>query len=317
MSKNPFLSIIIPVYSGEKYFKRCLDSLLSQKCGEDYEIILSINLDAEEACKKLCDEALKKDSHFRSITMDKPNLAKVLCRLEGVRHSAGKYITFIDNDDYYSSDKAIENLMSEIKKERKDITIFPYFYSKNGKEKLAYAQGFKEKVLTKEEALGKLNKDRSMPHFLWNKAYKRELFDSPLMLFSEKNDMFEDCVLMTSLFLNASSFYRSSYPYYCYVLDNPKADTKKKRTDRAYYRLAVYATERAYLEKRFPAFLPYWKKAYDRHVSFVLFDSMCDKKHGKGHLSHNLSQLNAIHKRDWDLKELDCYEVVERTIDGL
>ena len=314
MAVTPLLSIIIPVYSGEKYLKKCLSSLLNQKCDEEYEIVLSINLDAEEECKKLCEKAIKMDSHFVSVTMKEENLAKAICRLEGVKFSKGKYITFVDNDDYYSSDKAIESIITEIKKHGADITIFPYFYAKNGKERLAFAQNFKAKVLKKEEAFDKLNKDFSMPHFLWNKAFKRELFDSPLMIFSKKEDMFEDCVLVTSLYLNASSFYRSSYPYYCYVIDNPDADTKIKRTNRAFYHLCVYASERAYLEKYHPTYLKYWKKAYHRHISFIIYDSLCDKKNGDGRLFHNLRQLNVLHKKRWDSEELDSHEVVERTL---
>ena len=99
MAVTPLLSIIIPVYSGEKYLKKCLSSLLNQKCDEEYEIVLSINLDAEEECKKLCEKAIKIDSHFVSVTMKEENLAKAICRLEGVKFSKGKYITFVDNDD--------------------------------------------------------------------------------------------------------------------------------------------------------------------------------------------------------------------------
>ncbi len=316
MGQKPFLSVIIPVYSGEKYFERCLSSLLKQECDEDYEIVLSINLDAEEGCKRLCEEALKKDPHFVSITMKEGNLAKMICRLEGVRFSKGEYVTFVDNDDYYSSSKAIENIIKEIKKHKTDITVFPYYHSKHNRERLAFAQNFKEKALSKEEAFDKLSKDFSMPHFLWNKVFKRGLFDFPLMIFSKKEDMFEDCVLSSSLFLAASSFYRSSYPYYCYRIDNPNADTRIKRIDRAFYRLSVYASEKAYLEKYYPIYLKYWKKAHHRHVSFVIYDSVCDMKHGKGRLLHNLRQLNKLHKKKCDLKELDCYEVVKRTVEG-
>ncbi len=313
MEKRPFLSIILPVYSGETLFKRCLSSLLSQKSSEDYEIVLSINLDAEEGCKKLAKEAMEKDSHFVSVMMKEANLAKMVCRLEGVRFSKGEYVTFIDNDDYYSSEYAIDNIIKEIKKGQSDITVFPYFISKKGKERLAFAQNFKAKRLSKEQAFAKLNHDWSMPHFLWNKAFKRDLFDKELMVFNHKEDMFEDCVISVSLLLNASSFYRSNYAYYCYVVDNPEAATKVSRTDRAYYHLCSYACEKFYIKKHFPAFLKYWKHAYLRQASFLLYDSHCDRKSGKGRFFYHLRQLNKLHRSD-DLSNMDYKDVVERTI---
>ncbi len=313
MEKRPFLSIILPVYSGETFFKRCLDSLLEQKCDEDYEIVLAINLDAEEACKKLAEEAMKKDSHFVSVTMKEPDLAKMVCRLEGVKFSKGEYITFIDNDDYYSSKYAIDNIVEEIKKGQSDITVFPYFLSKRGKEKLAFAQNFKAKKLTKEQAFAKLNHDYSMPHFLWNKAFKRDLFDNELMVFDHKNDMFEDCVMSVSLFLSASSFYRSNYAYYCYVVDNPDAVTKEKRIDRTYYQLSSYACEKFFIKKHFPTYLKYWKRAYIRQASLLLYDSHCDRKNGKGRFFHYLGQLNKLHRSDY-LTNKDYKDIVERTI---
>ncbi len=307
------MSIILPVYSGETLFKRCLGSLLSQKSEEDYEIVLAVNLDAEEGCKKLAEEAMEKDSHFVSVTMKEINLAKMVCRLEGVRFSKGEYVTFIDNDDYYSSEYAIDNIIKEIKKGKSDITVFPYFISKKGKKRLAFAQNFKSKRLSKEQAFAKLNHDWSMPHFLWNKAFKRGLFDKELMVFDRKDDMFEDCVMSVSLFLNASSFYRSDYAYYCYVMDNPEAATKISRTDRAYYHLCSYACEKFFIKKHSPAFLKYWKHAYLRQISFLIYDSHCDRKSGKGRLFHHLRQLNKLHRSD-GLSNTDYKNIVERTI---
>lgn len=101
MNKNyPEISIIVPVYNSEKYIMRCIDSILAQSfC--DYEIIL-IDDGSEDGSREICDSLACQNEKIRVIHQENKGLASA--RKKGVDVAKGKYITFIDSDDYIASD---------------------------------------------------------------------------------------------------------------------------------------------------------------------------------------------------------------------
>lgn len=107
----PFFSIIVPVYHTEKYLEKCINSILSQAF-LDYELIL-IDDGSNDNCPKICDMYAKKDS--RVITIHKENGGVSSARNVGIDKAKGKYIWFIDSDDYIEWDslKEIYNLLIE------------------------------------------------------------------------------------------------------------------------------------------------------------------------------------------------------------
>lgn len=92
----PEISIIVPIYNVEKYLKRCVDSILSQKF-TDFELIL-VDDGSSDKCPKICDEYLQKDSRVRVI--HKENGGQADARNAGLEVAEGKYIGFVDSDDF-------------------------------------------------------------------------------------------------------------------------------------------------------------------------------------------------------------------------
>ena len=117
---EPFFSIIIPVYKVEKYLNQCVDSVLSQ-IFEDYEIIL-VDDGSPDNCPLLCDEYSASNSKVKVI--HKPNGGLSQSRNEGLNIAKGKYIIFLDSDDYWYDCYCLEKLNSELKNEEIDIIIF-------------------------------------------------------------------------------------------------------------------------------------------------------------------------------------------------
>lgn len=93
----PKLSLIIPVYNTEKYLSECLNSCINQTL-HDIEIIC-IDDCSTDASKIILDEYQKKDARIK-IICHKENLKQGTARNTGVRVATGKYIWFIDSDDY-------------------------------------------------------------------------------------------------------------------------------------------------------------------------------------------------------------------------
>lgn len=91
------VSIIVPVYNAEKYLSRCVDSILSQTM-KDFELLL-IDDGSQDESGRICDEYSEKDARVR--VFHKPNGGVSSARNLGIDHAKGKYIIFIDSDDYW------------------------------------------------------------------------------------------------------------------------------------------------------------------------------------------------------------------------
>ena len=90
------VSVIVPVYNVEKYLDRCLDSIINQTLNE-IEIILVDDGSTDSSGEK-CDEYKKKDLRIKVI--HKKNKGLGYARNSGLEVATGKYIAFVDSDDY-------------------------------------------------------------------------------------------------------------------------------------------------------------------------------------------------------------------------
>lgn len=93
---TPLLSIIIPVYNVEKYLSRCLQSIVEQTFKE-FEVIL-INDGSKDNSKEICEEFCLHDSRFKLINQE--NKGAGCARNKGIKNAIGKYLCFIDADDW-------------------------------------------------------------------------------------------------------------------------------------------------------------------------------------------------------------------------
>lgn len=102
-------SFIVPVYNTEKYLKKCLDSLVNQTY-KDFEIIV-VNDGSTDESYKIISRYKNKYKNISVINQENEGLS--MARNRGVQKSSGKYIIFVDSDDYVS-DKLLENIDKEM-----------------------------------------------------------------------------------------------------------------------------------------------------------------------------------------------------------
>lgn len=115
------LSIIVPVYNVENYLSKCLDSLLEQDIPKnDYEIII-VNDGSTDNSLTIAESYVDKYSNIRIITQK--NLGLGASRNTGIRKSKGKYLLFVDSDDYLQPD-CLGMLMEYIETKGLDILRF-------------------------------------------------------------------------------------------------------------------------------------------------------------------------------------------------
>ena len=130
MIKKPLVSIIVPVYNVEPWLNKCIDSLIAQSY-KDIEILL-INDGSTDKSGNICDEYLNK-SNIISVFNNK-NRGLSYSRNFGIKNSKGKYIMFVDSDDFISDSNVIEKFVEILEKEKSDFIYTSYCRFDDGKE---------------------------------------------------------------------------------------------------------------------------------------------------------------------------------------
>lgn len=94
--ENPKISVIVPVYNVEKYLQRCMNSLFNQTL-KQIEIIL-VDDESPDNCPAMCDEYVRQDNRVKVV--HKKNGGLSYARNSGMELASGKYIAFLDSDDF-------------------------------------------------------------------------------------------------------------------------------------------------------------------------------------------------------------------------
>lgn len=119
--KRELISIIVPVYNIEKYLDKCIDSIVNQTY-QNLEIILIDDGSTDNSWKK-CDEWAEKDKRIKVIHKENGGVSSA--RNVGLEIAKGKYIGFVDSDDYIEK-SMYEIMYKEIKKSNIDLVICDY-----------------------------------------------------------------------------------------------------------------------------------------------------------------------------------------------
>ena len=175
-------SVIIPVYNGEKFLAKCLDSLYEQTF-ENIQIIV-INDGSIDNSKNIIEKYQSKKKNI--IFIDKNNEGAGEARNTGLRYAAGEYITFLDCDDILHP-LTFEIINYHIKNIKVDI--LEYGIARQNSQ-LALDKKFEELILSKREALERFCR-LNINGYSCGKVFKRELIHENGIEFS-KSFCFED-----------------------------------------------------------------------------------------------------------------------------
>lgn len=212
MKKNDLISVIVPVYNVERYLNRCIDSIINQTY-KKLEIIL-IDDGSTDNSKKICNEYANENKKIKAIFKKNGGLSDA--RNKGIESATGKYITFVDPDDYVEKN-FIETMYNNIIKYNADISIvgFKNVYEKknNNEENKVDDRGIK--FYNSKEAIEKLFDKNSFNNYAWNKLYKKSLFDSIKFPVNKK---MEDLGTMYKLFSLAKKIIYQNIELYNYVI---------------------------------------------------------------------------------------------------
>ena len=238
---NPLVSIIVPVYNVQNSVARCLESICAQTW-KNIEIIL-VNDGSKDESFSVCEQFREKDS--RIVLVDKSNSGVSDTRNCGMTLAKGKYVQFVDSDDYLDPDFT-ERLVTAAEENSADLVIAPYWMvipanssrATQALESLQENLGIEEKrpdevheygflpegTYDRETfALRLMEKPASFFYsVLWNKLYRRDILMDNNLQFTSEVRWAEDLVFNLEYILYANVFVSIPKAGYHYV-QNPQS----------------------------------------------------------------------------------------------
>ena len=216
------ISVIIPAYNIENFLGPTLDSVLAQT-HKDIEVIV-VNDGSTDGTGAILDAYAARDSRIKAI--HKENGGVTSARLRGVAEATGEWIGFVDGDDYIEPDM-YEHLLKNALEHSADIShcgyqmVFPqgrvdYYYNTGRKTVQPGLRGCSDLLAGDFVEPG-----------LWNKLYRRELFNDLSTHMNADIRINEDVLMNYYLFKNAKlAVYEDFCPYH-YVLRAGSAATSR------------------------------------------------------------------------------------------
>lgn len=222
---SDLVSVIVPAYKVEKYIEKCVESILRQTY-KNLEIIL-VDDGSPDRCGEICDTFSTKDKRVKVIHKKNGGLSDA--RNAALDIQTGKYITFIDSDDFVSEDY-IQYLYSIITAYDADIAIGDYKYIKEDGTILNHPIEHGRLVeMDKEKALFELLNSRLFTNSAWGKLYKKECFEGIRYPYGK---LYEDVPTTYRTFLRSNKIVFGAKANYYYLFRTSAISKQRYSTAR-------------------------------------------------------------------------------------
>lgn len=176
MARNAddLISIIVPAYNVAAYLEASLDSVLAQTYG-NWELVL-VDDGSTDGTSTVCDHYAERDSRIKVI--HKKNGGAAEARNFGLDAATGRYIMFLEGDDYLSKDM-MASLLAALAREDADVAMCNFIDLRGtGDGRNRHDDSIRTEVISDYEAVIRTFGDGSVPYVVpWNKLYKRELWE--------------------------------------------------------------------------------------------------------------------------------------------
>lgn len=211
------VSVIIPIYNGEKYFADCIQSILDQSF-TNIEIIV-INDGSTDGSLSLIKRYAQNDS--RIVVINQKNKGVSAARNAGLSKARGDYIMFVDADDYIARKDALELLIDFAKENgNPDVLCFRRVGDTRGRKA---PSGYSK---LNDSIIGRMIVDETI-NTLWDKLYKKSIIKENSIKFPVGIRMAEDLLFNVQYFCEAKTIGFFDEELYYYREDNQESATKK------------------------------------------------------------------------------------------
>lgn len=217
-------SIVIPVYNVAPYLEKGVQSVLNQTF-TDFELLL-VNDGSTDDSAALCDRLAAADARIRVI--HKPNGGASDARNTGIQAAIGDYLMFLDGDDYWDQQDALQSVADKLEASSPDLLLFYWkFYNLNSKKLTSFGKSY-QPIVNSASAVSEVVKS----------LYESGLFPSSAVItvtrrsFVISNDLFfvkgikaEDIDWVLNVFKHAQTVEAINRDFYVVLLNRPGSVT--------------------------------------------------------------------------------------------
>ncbi|MCA4777329.1 glycosyltransferase family 2 protein [Empedobacter stercoris] len=210
--KKPLISIIVPVYNVEKYLDKCLTSLKNQ-IFVNFEILL-INDGSTDKSGYICEDFAQKDYRFKVIHQENKGVSSA--RNVGLNNAIGKYIAFVDSDDWITENYLLD-FVNEIPESDYFIIIQNAYDFDDERKSLKFS--FTDNIYNLTDDFFQLfyTHNELEYGYLWNKFFVNEIIQNNNLRFDTKMLLFEDEEFYYKYLIKIDNIITSSKSNYFYV----------------------------------------------------------------------------------------------------
>ena len=295
------ISIVVPIYNAEKYLDKCINSMINQT-KKELEFIL-VNDGSTDSSEKIIKNY--KDKRIKYFKNKNQGIGKT--RNFGIEKATGKYLMFLDSDDYLDI-TACEKLYNKAEKEKLDLVVFDFYRVEKDGLKEVLIDDFKNASLKNNpELLLTINLGPC------NKLFKREIITDNNSKFIE-NLKYEDTTFVCETINNAKTIGKLNEFLHYYVIHNNSETTV--RDERIFDIIKIVDIVRNYFKEK-----KYMKEVVDKLTISILTNytiqqrNQADKKIGMKFIDEAFAYIK---KEVPDYKDNKYYEkrtVLKRTIE--
>lgn len=203
------LSIIIPVFNGENYLNKCIESIFLQE-NISIEIIIIDDFSTDGTVLLLNNSY---EENRVTLLLNDKNRGQGPCRNDGIKVACGKYILFIDVDDYLTDEnvQVLSKIVKRMDSETLDVINCPYYVHEKHKKK----KGIQDNnvYLSGKEYLNSVD---VLEVVVWNKIYRREFLIQNELFF--KSRKYEDVSFVIESYLKAGKVANDTSFFYNYII---------------------------------------------------------------------------------------------------
>ena len=221
----PIISIILPVYNVEKYLAKSIQSVLNQTFTR-FELLVIIDGSPDNS-KQIAEEFAARDKRIKIFEKENGGLSDA--RNYGLERALGKYIYFMDSDDWIENNLLSENLKL-LEKEQLDFIVFGYIQDDEDRNGNITNSVFYQphcNAFKKEEPFSLDIHHLGLLGYAWNKIYKREFLINNKLKFEKGTSLVED-ILFNSQVYKCSDIIRFNTKTYYHYINRPEVTLMKK-----------------------------------------------------------------------------------------
>ena len=212
LKSDVIFSIIIPVYNSEKYLSQCIQSVINQKYN-NLEIIIIDDCSTDKSIKII--KSFAKKYNNIKIICNKKNQGVSVCRNKGISKAVGKYIIFLDSDDYLIN-RGLKKLANLVQNNNgTNLVIFTHYTVKVGNKFVKHKNIFQNNLFDSKIS-DSLNINQYI--YCWNYVFERNFIIKEKLQFLPGVNIGEDQLFVYKSLSCCKKFIFCSISFYCYRL---------------------------------------------------------------------------------------------------